>query len=172
MKKFPFPHIQRDKPAPFFQLPSSLEKLISPSDYYGRRNLVLLFLPGLEHLKCRTALENFAAYRQEYEEKAAQVLVIFSGPTAKAALEEGQAYPFPLLADPDGSVTQAYAALLPFPVGEEPMVFVLDRYRGSVVAFVGPELDKPAIHQEILEWLAFIEIQCPECGVPEWPVET
>jgi hypothetical protein len=22
----------------------------------------------------------------------------------------------------------------------------------------------------VLEWLRFIEIQCPECGVPEWPV--
>ena len=23
--------------------------------------------------------------------------------------------------------------------------------------------------KEILDWLVFINIQCPECGVPEWP---
>ncbi len=22
---------------------------------------------------------------------------------------------------------------------------------------------------EILDWLVFINVQCPECGVPEWP---
>jgi len=23
--------------------------------------------------------------------------------------------------------------------------------------------------QEIIKWLTFINIQCPECGHPEWP---
>ncbi len=169
MRWFRFSHIQRDRPTPPFRLPSSQGEPVSPADYLGRSNLVLLFLPGLDSPGCRRALEHFAAHRQEYEEQATQILAIFSGPGAESVLKEGRDFPFPLLADPEGDVRQAYAALLPEPVGAEPMVFVLDRYRGPLAALVSPELENPAIHREILQWLMFVEIQCPECGAPEWP---
>ncbi len=169
MRWFHFSHLQRDRPAPPFRLPSSLGRPVASADYLGRHNLVLLFLPGLDRTEYQTALESFAARRQEYEEQAAQVLVIFSGPRAESVLKEGGDFPVPLLADAEGSVRRAYAALLPEPVGEEPMVFVLDRYRGPLAALSSPALDDPAVHREILQWLTFFEIQCPECGAPEWP---
>ena len=49
-----------------------------------------------------------------------------------------------------------------------PAVFVTDRFREIFAAYLparGPGL--PDV-KEILEWLVFINIQCPECGVPEW----
>lgn len=171
MEWFRFSHLRRDQPAPAFRLPSVQGMLVAPSDYHGRSNLVLLFLPGLDCPECRAALENFAAHRQEYEEQATQVLVILTNPDAEGALGQMEGFPFPVLADADGAVRQSYAALLPAPVGEEPLVFVLDRYRGPQVALVGRDLDDPALHREILRWLTFFEIQCPECGAPEWPVE-
>lgn len=171
MEWFRFSHLRRDQPAPAFRLPSAQGVLAAPSDYYGRKNLVLLFLPDLDCPECRATLKNFAAHRQEYEEQDAQVLVICTGPDAEAVQGQRENIPFPLLADPDGAVRQAYAALLPAPIGEEPLVFVLDRYRGPQVALIGRDLDAPSLHQEILKWLTFFEIQCPECGAPEWPVE-
>jgi hypothetical protein len=42
------------------------------------------------------------------------------------------------------------------------MLFVLDRYGAPYAALTGPELDDPGLQQEVLEWLAFIEVQCPE----------
>ncbi|MCX8068215.1 MAG: redoxin domain-containing protein [Anaerolineae bacterium] len=171
MEWFRFSHLRRDQPAPAFRLLSAQGMLVAPSDFHGRRNLVLLFLPDLNDPGCRAALENFAAHRREYEEQAAQVLVILTNPNVEAALERAQAFSFPILADPDGAVRQAYAALLPAPVEDEPLVFVLDRYRGPQVALAGHDLDDPDLHREILKWLTFFEIQCPECGAPEWPVD-
>ncbi len=169
MEWFSFSPIQRDRPAPAFRLPSSLGRPVALSDYRERGNLVLIFLPGLD-AGSRAALQNFAADMQEYEHWAARVLVIISGPGAESALEEAMAYPFPVLADPEGTVRKAYTALRPDLALEEPMVFVLDRYGGPYAALAPSDLNDPALRQEILRWLTFIEIQCPECGAPEWPV--
>ena len=131
---------------------------------------MLVFLPGLDGPGCRAALQNFADRYREYQAGAAQVLVVVSSPAAQRALEEGAAYPFPVLADLEGDVRRAYTALLPVPVGDDqPVVFILDRYRAPYVAWTGPEPDDPALQDEFLDWLDFMEFQCPECGAPEWP---
>jgi hypothetical protein len=51
------------------------------------------------------------------------------------------------------------------------VVFIIDRYGAPYTALVGAEPGDPALHREILEWIGFIEMQCPECGIAEWPVE-
>jgi len=165
-----FSHIQRNQPAPSFRLNSSRGGTVALSDDRGRKNLVLVFLPGLDGPGCRAALQNFADRYREYQAGAAQVLVVVSSPAAQRALEEGAAYPFPVLADLEGDVRRAYTALLPVPVGDDqPVVFILDRYRAPYVAWTGPEPDDPALQDEFLDWLDFMEFQCPECGAPEWP---
>jgi hypothetical protein len=50
----------------------------------------------------------------------------------------------------------------------------LERYRGCTpeiyAAYLsGYDSTLPGA-QEILDWLVFINIQCPECGAPEWRV--
>ena len=146
MEWLDFSHLQRDRPAPSFRLNSSRGGTVALSDERGRLNLVLVFLPGLDCPGCRAALQNFADRYREYQAGAAQVLVVVSGPAAQGALEEEAAYPFPVLADPEGDTRRAYAALLPVPV------------RGD-----------PALQDEFLDWLDFMEFQCPECRAPEWP---
>jgi len=165
-----FSHIQRNQPAPSFRLNSSRGGTVALSDDRGRLNLVLVFLPGLDGPGCRAALQNFADRYREYQASAAQVLVVVSGPAAQGALEEATAYPFPVLADPEGEARRAYIALLPAPVGDDqPVVFILDRYRAPYVAWTGSQPDDPALQDEFLDWLDFMEFQCPECGAPEWP---
>ncbi|MGB9870211.1 MAG: redoxin domain-containing protein [Anaerolineae bacterium] len=161
MEWLDFSHSQRDRPAPTFRLESSRREPVAFSDYRGRRNLVVLFLPGLDCPGCRTVLENFADRYSAYRERAAEVLAVISGPGAPSALEE--TYPFPLLADPDGAARQAYGALLPTPVPDhQSIVFILDRYRAPYIAWTGPDPGNPALQDEFLDWLDFIEFQCPE----------
>ena len=53
-----------------------------------------------------------------------------------------------------------------------PAVYITDRYGevfGSYRSAGGQALPKL---EEILDWLAFINSQCPECEPPEWPLET
>jgi len=163
MEWFDFSHIQRERPAPSFRLESSQGESVVLSDYRGRKNLVLFFLVELDCSWCRAALQNFADRQREYQERVAQVLVVVSGPAAQLALEEAEAYPSPVLADPEGTARQAYAAILPAPVRDnEPLVFVLDRYGAPYAALICPEPGDPTLQREILEWLDFIEFQCPE----------
>jgi len=90
-------------------------------------------------------------------------LVVVPTPVAELAVAEtAEAYPFPLLADPEGTTRRAYAALLPGEPDEGAMVFVLDRYGAPYAALICPEPDDPALPREVLEWLGFIELQCPE----------
>jgi hypothetical protein len=42
------------------------------------------------------------------------------------------------------------------------MVFVIDRYGAPYAAVVGADPADPGLHAELLEWLSFIELQCPE----------
>jgi len=163
MEWFRFFHTQRDQPAPAPWLNSSRGERIALSYYRGRKNLVLFFFPGLDCPGCRVALQNLADHQREYQEREAQVLVVVSGPAAQPALREAGAHPFPVLADPEGTARQAYIAILSAPVrDDEPLVFVLDRYGVPYAALICPAPDDPALQGEILEWLDFIEFQCPE----------
>jgi hypothetical protein len=77
-------------------------------------------------------------------------------------------YPFPVLADQEGIARARYADLVG--VGPEApgsdhspiMLFVLDRYGAPYAATVLDEPDDPELQVDLLEWLDFIEIQCPE----------
>jgi hypothetical protein len=51
------------------------------------------------------------------------------------------------------------------------LFFVLDRYGAPYAATVANEPGDEDLHTELLEWLDYIELQCPECGVAEWLVE-
>lgn len=75
-----------------------------------------------------------------------------------------------MLADPENKVRCRYLELMPGG-SQENVVFVIDRYGAPYAALAGAEAGDPAVHEEILEWLGFIGIQCPECGIAEWPVE-
>jgi len=64
---------------------------------------------------------------------------------------------------PCGSVRQKYASLMaPHLVGEsDVMLFALDNYSAPYACLVGPQPESSA-QDELLAWLRFIGIQCPE----------
>ncbi len=155
----------RRSPAPSFRLPTNQGKSFSPDDQRGWGNLVLFFAHDRSCPICQAALQEFAARRIEYGAVEAKVVPILPSSAAQVA---ALTYPFPVLADPDGIARARYAGL----VGMEErsagsahdpvMFFVLDRYGAPYAAGVLDEPDDPDLQAELLEWLDFIEIQCPE----------
>jgi peroxiredoxin len=158
-----FSEDQRRRSAPVFCLPSTHGDKVELAAYRGRRNLVLFFPHGVECVNCQVALKTFAAQRSEYTRQEAEILAILPASVEQvAALKEGLALPFPLLADAQGGVHDAYTALFSDTRNGDAMVFVLDRYNAPYAALVGSEPTAPSVHREIIDWLDFIELQCPE----------
>ena len=160
MEWYAFPEDLRRRPAPGFRLPSSQGRLISLADYRGRSNLVLFFIHGADCAACCRAVEMFAGHRADFRAQAAKVLVVSPGTTdgMPAPLDAGLL----VLADPAGEMRRAYAALLPEGGAGDVPLFVLDRYGAPYAALACPEANAPALQREVLEWLAFSEIPCPE----------
>lgn len=130
----------------------------------GRTNLVVVFGGArLAQSPVGVILDELATRRAELAAEAAQVLVALTSRT-DAAFQRGR-WPFPVLVDKGTHIHRRVratgAAGTPAPA-----LFVTDRFREIYAAWHGSPLPGA---KEILDWLVFINIQCPECGVPEWP---
>lgn len=152
-----------------FGLTAASGQHIQVSDYRGLRNLVLVFGGDTENNPGLGLWSDIAHRYAEFVEEQAEVLVVLAGTQAQAELIlKQQQLPFPLLVDPGGEVHRSVGAV---EKGSRPAtaVYVTDRYGEVFAAF--RRLDKQAMPKagEILEWLEFINMQCPECFPPEWP---
>ena len=156
---------RRGETFPGFTLPAIDGSLVHLESYRGRSNLVVVFAADtIGERPVTTLLEELLSRTEELTAEAAQVLVIVTPP--RKATQRGPSG-FPTLLDDGGHIHRAVgttdAAGRPAPA-----VFVTDRFREIFAAFLpGRGLGLPGV-KEILEWLVFINIQCPECGVPEW----
>lgn len=133
--------------------------------YRGRRNLVVVFAAEMaKDSPVSRLLQQLRLRAAELTAELAQVLVIVTSPHMAA---QSGSIGFPTLLDEGGSIHRELAA------GDAagrlaPAVFVTDRFREIFAAYLpGHGSGLPAA-QEVLDWLVFINIQCPECGVPEW----
>jgi len=160
MKRVQFPGAQRRTSAPSFRLDSARGEAVALADYRDRSNLVLFFADGVDDETLRRVMDNFQARRHEYQAQNARVLAIVDDRREEAPADAL----FPaVLADPGGSTRAAYAGLLPEGMDDAAaLVFVLDRYGAPHVAFLSDQPDDPAIHDEALDWLFGIELECPE----------
>ncbi len=129
--------------------------MIRPSDYRQRRNLVLVFLGEPADRSSLPVLRDLAGHYAAFQSATAEVLVVVRGPAGDAdALRRRLRLPFPVLADPAGAAHQVF--------GARPAVFVADRF-GEIyhAERLTGRADHPAA-RELLEWLDYIEMQCPE----------
>lgn len=154
---------------PPFELPEGGGRRIHVGDYRGRRNLVLFFVDSMDCRKCQEVLQLLNTAFDEIIAEETQLLIIMPASADSAReFKESLGLRFPVLADSSGSVFRRYGV-----VGESGelllAVFISDRF-GELyhVAIARGEHELPSA-KEILGWLSFIEIQCPECGAPEWP---
>lgn len=76
-------------------------------------------------------------------------------------------WPFPLLLDANARLHTRVGAL---DSNGQPAtsLYVTDRYREIYAAIRPEQTDWPAALEDVLKWLTFVNIQCPECNPPEW----
>ena len=152
-----------------FTLTSTLGQEISLSDYRGHSNLVIVFAgESVGNLDLKVLAEIAADYNR-FQDEQTQVLAIVQCTQERAARIAQEAnLPFPLLVDEDGQAHRSAGAA--DKSGHPAMaIYITDRF-GEVFAVYRKAAGQtmPSV-REIVKWLTFINIQCPECGHPEWP---
>lgn len=131
-----------------------------------RYDLVILMLgAGAIDPAAARLLEALAQGRAAIEEEEGRVLVV------RAANEHSDSsdwrWSFPLMLDADARFHIRVGAV---DAHGEPTtsLYVTDRYREIYEATRPSQADWPATVDDVLQWLTFVNIQCPECNPPEW----
>jgi peroxiredoxin len=150
---------------PGFRLRSVDGDVIGPEHFRGKKSVVL-FLFDIGCDECGGFLEEAADRYADYEEANAVIIVVGNAPEGDLRqIRDSLDLPFVLLSDPEGVVLNEYS-------GGLPTLLVADRY--GEIRIVGQLSDSGHLpdQNEILSQLQLIEIECPECGVPDWPDQT
>jgi len=160
--------VRRGEIFPGFTLPAIDGSSVFLESYRGRSNLVFVFAGDkMEKSPVTVLLEELEAHAEELTLEAAQVLVAVT--SRPAAVAQRGRWTFPVLVDDGAHIHRNLGAS--DAVGRPaPAVFVTDRFREIFAAYLPGHGSALPGAKEILDWLVFINIQCPECGVPEWPI--
>jgi len=147
-------------------LPTASGTSMSLDWYSGRRNLVVVLLgaPAPDDEVARL-LSQLAQGRAALRDEEAEVLVVAAGAAGDATgAPKG---PYTMLIDPDASFHRCMSAM--DSAGDiAPAVVITDRFREIYHTFRPPDPPWPPTVEEVVSWLVFMNIQCPECGAPEW----
>jgi len=136
---------------PSLELPAKDGGKVSLWGYKHTRPVILVFCQPAD----RHVLQDLARRYHDYREAGAEVVAVT--PQAPAIGELA----FPVLVDADGHETARF-------VEHTPSILVLDSYNALYERYEGP-WPQGVPHHDLLESLAQVEMQCPECGAPEWP---
>ncbi len=138
-----------------------------PEEYRVRNHLVLLFLHDTTCGLCQKVLQSLARHYPEIRKNSAEVLAIIGGDVLNASeFHRKQNIPFVFLFDADDHA----ASLCLVDIGMfRPAILLVDRYGEIWRELVPKENDGETEVKETLEWLAFMEVQCPECDIPDEP---
>jgi len=160
-------HARRGELLPGFRLPAIDGSSVSLESYRGRTNLVFLFAGDkVDESPVAVLLEELVARREEFTLEAAQVLVVVT--SQLAAVPQRGRCAFLVVVD-DGAHIHRNVGATDAAGRPAPAVFVTDRFREIFAAYPPGHGSALPGAIAILDCLVFINIQCPECGVPEWP---
>lgn len=144
-----------------FTLPDSTGHPVQLWQYLQRSNMLLFFHHGMNCAACEAFLLALAVHREAYRQEETVVLAI--GPDEQASNEQMAAQlgrPFPFLSDREGRIIAQQGLALP-------SLIIADRWGDIWAAWLGGATHQFPSEQDILQWLSFIEIQCPECTMVE-----
>jgi thioredoxin-dependent peroxiredoxin len=145
--------------APAFTLKShTSETPISLSDFKGKQAVVLYFYPKDDTPGCTTESCNFRDMYKEFEEAGAAILgVSLDDVTSHQKFADKFKLPFPLLADTDNAISEAYGVYKEknlygkISMGIERTTFVIDR--DGKIAKVYPRVKVDQHADEVLEFV-------------------
>lgn len=126
------------------------------SDFKGLSNLVVI-LTGEDGASLPSAMAEADAAIRSHDGHVIAVL--------PAASPAAFSWPFDVVADPDGAVRGHLSS------GGPPRltVYITDRWGEVAFACRTDRGDPPPQPAGLLDWLAFVDHQCPECFPSEWP---
>ncbi len=145
-----------------FTLPDSTGPPVQLWQYLQRSNVVLFFHHGINCVACEAFLRELAAQRNAYRQEETAVVAL--GPDEPAENQQLAArlgHPFPFLSDPAERVI-SHQGLAP------PTLIIADRWGEIWAAWPGGTKHQFPSEQDIMQWISFIEAQCPECTMIEW----
>jgi peroxiredoxin len=146
-----------------FVLLSAEGKPVQVSDFRGRANLVLLFTPS------SSLLGELACEAEKFREQEAQVLAVLPCPREEALqVKQRLKFPFLLLSDSELAVHRSIGAV-DAQARPRATLYITDRFGEIFASFRESAAGGLPRVSDILEWLEFINRQCPECFPPEWP---
>jgi peroxiredoxin len=148
---------------PDFGLISTHGRFIQLSDYRGIRNLALIFADGRNSTK--ELMSEVDNHYEGIKAEEGEVLAVVQSNQTQRELRVS----YPVLIDKDGRLQGEFGAVdqLGQPAAA---VYVTDRYGEVYGAYRSRDGQSLPAAVEILALLEFINIQCPECAPPEWPV--
>ena len=129
----------------------------------GREGTVVVLLHSVDCGGCLQYLDRLAASHERLKEWDGRVLAIVpTGLAEVAGIGEARDLPFPLLADPEGIA----AARCGVGGGS---VLIADQWGELFLVEPGEEGEHGYPEpEEVVEWLRFVAIQCPECQGEAW----
>jgi peroxiredoxin len=140
--------------------------MVGPDDYRQHKNLIVVFVDGPRCPTCGRLINELISRYGEIRSLNGEVLAILSPKGSTEIVQTRYRPPFPLLFDPD---ERAATVCLGSNGVRRPAVIVADRF-GTVWMYHHPKKVGEAVDvQKVVEELRFIQIQCPECGVPDSP---
>jgi hypothetical protein len=119
----------------------------------GPRVLVTLHGPGCGD--CLRYLEEIAAVRGAVESWGGDIVAV-SPPVDHDTGEEWRGIVLPVLKDPERVLSDG-----------RPAVVIADEWGEVYFASGSAETHAPISPEEVVEWVKFVSIQCPECEGPE-----
>jgi peroxiredoxin len=147
---------------PDFRLISDAGRSVRLSDFRGCRNLVVAFCNSANGAASHGLLTGLAESYAEFVREGAEILAVIHGSVESAErIRRSANLPFPVLADEDGSAHRVVGATMATRT-EEPAVYVADRYGEIFYAHRIAVGQTPPATAELLGWVRFIELQCPE----------
>jgi len=151
-------------------LPSSEGCRTRISDYRGRTNLVIILAGEVCGLDAKRYLGEVARRYADFADEDAEILVFTVGTAQDASKVKRELHlPLHVFADEQRRVHHALGAHDETGIAV-PAVVVADRYGEVFNVWRTAEGGTLPTVDEILDWLRFINLDCPECGVSHWPV--
>jgi peroxiredoxin len=145
-----------------FTLPDSTGQPVQLWQYLQRSNVLLFFHHGVNCAACEAFLQELAAQVDAYrQEETALVAIGPDEPAENRHLAVRLGHPFPFLSDPAGRVIAQEGLATP-------SLIIADRWGEIWAAWLAGTNHQLPSEQDILQWLSFIEAQCPECTMIEW----
>ncbi len=145
----------------YFELPETNGDKITTWDFHGRRNLLIIYISDPDRDQSRDLLKQSDLVYDKIQEEETELITIVQAPLAQAkTLKQDTGLHGYFLVDENGTVFQRFG--LTKKGGEQsPIIIITDRFGEVYFENLSNRREIPTT-KEILDWLKFIESQCPE----------